>query len=166
MSSFTALKKTGIILLALCFILFSAVNTEGAIRSVRSRTLSDPSVVTTQYAKIDPSNLLTQSILRVTIQNDNSGEAKMKIVLAIELETDDSSWNGTMQIDLLKTLAAGESFTVDNAKIIEDLDSFIDGGFSFGTFDSEFGPEERAATPEVSHPTPLTSAAISTSPPF
>ncbi len=132
-------------LIAIFLTLASSTSFAG-VRSIRSRQLlNDPVIETYEYAKISPSTLLKNTILRVQIDNDQQEAAELMVVFSIEIDVPSSadsadlSWDGTMEINLYPVIPIGESLTIDNTTIIANLDDYM--SFGFDGFSGSFGPD-------------------------
>ena len=131
-------------LVAIILLIFAMATPFAKVRSIRSRELlNDPEIVTTQYAKISPASLLANSILRITILNDQEGDAKLKVAFSITIDVPaeasaaDQEWDGTMTINLYPTILSGDSMTIDNTTIMNNLESYMN--FGFDGFTGDFG---------------------------
>ncbi len=131
-------------LVAIILLIFAMATPFAKVRSIRSRELlNDPEIVTTQYAKISPASLLANSILRITILNDQTGDAELKVAFSITIDVPadasaaDQEWDGTMTINLYPTIPSGDSMTIDNTTIMNNLESYMN--FGFDGFTGDFG---------------------------
>ena len=112
------LKKASLVLLALLF--FLAAPAFGQVRNAKARTLQQPGdIMTTRKANFQAGDILSSSLISVTINNGADKDAFLLIKMKIQFGGD---WSEeSVEASFVKKMAVSESFTFTNKDLISYL---------------------------------------------